>query len=106
MALTASVIGAARNGDAAALASIDAHLAAFTPEARVAWALEALPGTHILSSSFGAQAAVSLHLVTRVAPRIPVVLVDTGYLFPETYQFIDTLAGRLDLNLHVVQPSL
>jgi phosphoadenosine phosphosulfate reductase len=106
MALTASVIDAARNGDAAALASIDARLAALTPEARVAWALDALPGTHILSSSFGAQAAVSLHLVTRIAPRIPVVLVDTGYLFPETYQFIDTLADRLDLNLHVVQPSL
>lgn len=106
MAIESPLIEAARNGDVTALASIEAELAAFTPEARVAWALDALPGTHVLSSSFGAQAAVSLHLVTRVAPRIPVVLVDTGYLFPETYQFIDTLAGRLDLNLHVVQPTL
>ena len=31
------------------------------------WALEHLPGEHALSSSFGAQAAVSLHLVTRAA---------------------------------------
>lgn len=106
MALTDSVIDSARSGDVAALASLDAHLAELAPEARVAWALEALPGTHILSSSFGAQAAVSLHLVTRIAPRIPVVLVDTGYLFPETYQFIDTLADQLELNLHVVQPTL
>lgn len=106
MALTDSVIDSARSGDVNALASLDAHLAALAPEARVAWALEALPGTHILSSSFGAQAAVSLHLVTRIAQRIPVVLVDTGYLFPETYQFIDTLADQLELNLHVVQPTL
>lgn len=106
MALTRSLIDSARGGDAAALASIDAHLAALAPQACVAWALEALPGTHILSSSFGAQAAVSLHLVTCVVPRIPVVLIDTGFLFPETYQFIDRLASLLDLNLHVVQPSL
>lgn len=29
------------------------------------------------------------------------VLVDTGYLFPETYQFIDELSERLALNLHI-----
>ncbi len=55
-------------------------------EKRVAWSLEHLPGEHVLSSSFGAQAAVSLHLVTRQAPRLPVILIDTGYLFPETYR--------------------
>jgi len=75
-------------------------------EERVDWALEHLPGNHALSSSFGAQAAVSLHLVTRAAPEIPVVLVDTGYLFPETYRFIDELAVRLELNLKVYQPSV
>jgi len=46
-----------------------------------------------------------LHLVTRAEPSIPVILVDTGYLFPETYRFVDDLAGRLGLNLKVYQPS-
>src|SRR5690606_12224952 len=55
----------------------------------------------ILSSSFGAQAAVTLHLVSRAKPDIPVVLIDTGYLFPETYRFIDELTERLELNLVV-----
>ena len=36
-----------------------------------------------------------------VIPKIPVVLIDTGYLFPETYRFIDDLADRLKLNLKV-----
>lgn len=84
----------------------NALLERMTAEERVAWALEHLPGNHALSSSFGAQAAVSLHLVTRAAPAIPVVLVDTGYLFPETYRFIDELAVRLGLNLKVYQPSM
>jgi phosphoadenosine phosphosulfate reductase len=70
-------------------------------EERVAWSLEHLPASRILSSSFGAQAAVSLHLVTSQQPDIPVVFIDTGYLFPETYQFVDTLTDRLNLNLKV-----
>lgn len=68
---------------------------------RVEWALRTLPGQPMLSSSFGAQSAVMLHLMTRHLPGIPVVVIDTGYLFPETYRFIDELAERLDLNLKV-----
>jgi len=74
-------------------------------EERVRWSLANLPPQHVLSSSFGAQAAVSLHLVTRERPDIPVVLVDTGYLFPETYQFIDDLSERLKLNLFVYRAT-
>ena len=57
-----------------------------------------------MSSSFGAQAAVLLHMVTRQKPDIPVVLIDTGYLFPETYRFADELTERLKLNLQVFRP--
>ena len=79
-------------------------LAKQSAEDRIAWALEKLPGTHIVSSSFGAQSAVMLHLMTQQKPDVPVVLVDTGYLFPETYRFIDRLGDQLDLNLHVFRP--
>jgi hypothetical protein len=61
---------------------------------------------HALSSSFGAQSAVSLHLVTQAKPDIPVILVDTGYLFPETYRFADQLVDRLKLNLKVYRPQV
>ena len=77
-----------------------------TAEERVASALKTLPGRHIMSSSFGAQSAVMLHLVTRQKPDIPVVLIDTGYLFPETYAFVDELTERLNLNLTVYRPEL
>lgn len=55
----------------------------------------------MLSTSFGVQAAVMLHLATRLAPEIPVVFIDTGYLFPETYRFADELTERLRINLKV-----
>lgn len=88
------------------LAHVNALLSGLDAEARVAWALENVPGEHVLSSSFGAQAAVSLHMVSRQRPRIPVVLIDTGYLFPETYRFVDELATRLRLNLKVYRAAL
>lgn len=90
----------------ALLEEANAALSRMSAEQRVDWALEHLPGSHALSSSFGAQAAVSLHLVARAEPGIPVILVDTGYLFPETYRFVDELVERLDLNLKVYQPSM
>ena len=86
--------------------AMNADLEQMTAEERVTWALTHLPGKHALSSSFGAQAAVSLHMVTRQAPGLPVILVDTGYLFPETYRFIDELAVRLELNLKIYQPQM
>jgi len=68
---------------------------------RVRWALDFLPAQHVLSSSFGAQSAVMLHLLSTVEPRIPVILIDTGYLFPETYRFADELVQHLGLDLRV-----
>lgn len=75
-------------------------------EKRIEWSLKHLPDQHVLSSSFGAQAAVSLHLVTQQMPDIPVVFVDTGYLFPETYRFIEELTERLSLNLKTYSNSM
>jgi phosphoadenosine phosphosulfate reductase len=82
-----------------AVAAINRSFESLSALQRVEQAVEHLPGPQVLSSSFGAQAAVMLHLVNRVIPGIPVVLIDTGYLFPETYRFIDELSERLQLNL-------
>ncbi|EHD20307.1 MULTISPECIES: phosphoadenylyl-sulfate reductase [Brenneria] len=91
---------------AEALAAVNHRLETLSAQERVSWALENLPGEYVLSSSFGIQAAVSLHLVTRQRPDIPVILTDTGYLFPETYQFIDALSEQLQLNLQVYRAAL
>jgi phosphoadenosine phosphosulfate reductase len=99
-----SAAGVFSAGNAGQLQETSAKLEGATAEARVAWALEHFRPEVILSSSFGAQAAVSLHLVTRQWAEIPVVLIDTGYLFPETYRFVDELAKRLELNLKVYRP--
>jgi len=92
--------------DAAHLDNWNKRLAELDAIDRVRCALEHLPGTHVLTSSFGAQAAVSLHLLTREQPEIPVILLDTGYLFPETYRFVDELTEQLRLNLKVYRSAM
>lgn len=88
------------------IAQANQVLEQMTAQQRVAWALENLPGNPIVSSSFGAQSAVMLHLLTQQQPDIPVVLTDTGYLFPQTYEFIDQMVERLNLNLHVYRAPI
>ncbi|MDK9762847.1 phosphoadenylyl-sulfate reductase [Vibrio sp. D420a] len=83
------------------LAEINETLEKLTAQQRIAWALENLEGQHTVSSSFGVQSSVMLHLITQQSPNIPVVLTDTGYLFPETYRFIEKLTQQLSLNLKV-----
>ncbi|WP_414649275.1 phosphoadenylyl-sulfate reductase [Dyella sp.] len=92
--------------DPAVLARLDAWLGAQAAPGRVAWALRNVPGPLVMSSSFGAQSAVMLHMLTQQRPDIPVVLIDTGYLFAETYQFVDALTERLKLNLKVYRPDI
>lgn len=82
-----------------------ARLAALSPVARVAWARREFGERFCVTSSFGLQAAVMLHLVAEVDPTIPVLFSDTGYHFSETLAYRDFLAKRLGLRLVVVRPA-
>ena len=50
-----------------------------------------------LVSSFGAEAAVLLHLVAQIDRTVPVIFLDTGKLFGETLRYRDALIARLRL---------
>jgi phosphoadenosine phosphosulfate reductase len=58
---------------------------------------EKLLGEVAIVSSFGTESAVLLHLVASVDPTVPVILLDTLKLFPETLAYRDTLVERLGL---------
>jgi len=88
------------------LSKVSANLEKVSAEKRVAWALERFRPKIMLSTSFGVQSAVLLHMVTQQWPEIPVVMVDTRYLFPETYRFADALTERLKLNLKVYRAQV
>lgn len=72
----------------------------------VQWGYSIFGDGLVMSTSFGIQSAVMLHLVTQVVPQIPIIWVDTGYLPVETYRFAEELSTRLNLNLKVYQSPL
>ncbi len=92
--------------DEVKMVKVNRNLEKMTAIQRIEWSLKYLPSQFALSSSFGVQSAVSLHMLTQIIPDIPVILIDTNYLFPETYQFIEMLTGKLDLNLKVYRADL
>jgi phosphoadenosine phosphosulfate reductase len=89
-----------------ATAPIGSDLEKSTAEERIRWAVETYGDRLVMTTSFGIQAAVMLHLATRIAPKIPVIFIDTGYLFPETYKFAKDLTERLNLNLKKYVPAM
>ncbi len=68
---------------------------------RIAALAARYPDQVVASTSFGLQAGVTLQLLKEFAPQIPVVFIDTGYHFDETYQYAVDLTQRLDLDLKV-----
>ncbi len=64
------------------------------------------PGRVALLSSFGAESSVLLHMVSEVAPDLPVLFLDTGKLFDETIAYRDKLVRELGLtNLRIITPD-
>lgn len=67
---------------------------------------EVFPERIALVSSFGAEAAVLLHLVASVDARLPVIFMDTRKLFGETLRYRDQLVERLGLrDVRTVRPD-
>jgi phosphoadenosine phosphosulfate reductase len=64
-------------------------------------------GKTAVVSSFGAESAVLLHLMTRVDPNTPVLFLNTGKLFGETLRYRDRLQDVLGLgDVRSIAPSL
>jgi phosphoadenosine phosphosulfate reductase len=81
-----------------AAAALDRALRNATPKEVIAMALKVVGRDHLaLVSSFGTESAALLKVMTDVDPAIPVIFLDTGWLFEETLRYRDTLIATLGL---------
>jgi phosphoadenosine phosphosulfate reductase len=83
------------------LPEVNAMFERATPQKIVEWAFAQWGDEVVMSSSFGAESALMIHLATQVKPDVKIIMVDTGYLFPETWQHMEDLRRRLNLNVWV-----
>ncbi len=67
------------------------------PQEIVTWAAKEFSPSFAMTSSFGPESGVLLHMVSRVDPKIPVFFLETGYHFPETLEYKKQLAKLLGL---------
>lgn len=86
--------------------SLNKQLKALTVLKRIRWSFETLPQNTILSSSFGIHSAAILKLITYQIPGVYIIVIDTGYLFKETYRFIERLTLKLKLNTNINRSNI
>ena len=77
--------------------TLESALRGRTPQRILSAALDAFPGRIALVSSFGAESAVLLHMVSQIDPNTPILFLDTGMQFGQTLDYRRTLAERLGL---------
>jgi phosphoadenosine phosphosulfate reductase len=97
MSLAYDTLARSEPGPLALSSRLDAELRHAHPRTVLEAAVEAFGDKLALVSSFGAESAVLLDLVSRVKPDIPVLFLDTGMLFGQTLDYRKQLAARLGL---------
>jgi phosphoadenosine phosphosulfate reductase len=89
---------AARSPDPPRAEQLDRALRTSSPVQVIATALQAVGRERLaLVSSFGTESAALLKVMADVDPAIPVIFLDTGWLFEETLAYRDTLIATLGL---------
>jgi phosphoadenosine phosphosulfate reductase len=86
---------------------LDRALREASPAKVIETALETVGREHLaLVSSFGTESAALLKVMADVDPAIPVIFLDTGWLFEETLAYRDTLIATLGLrDVRSIKPS-
>ncbi|MEM1303653.1 MAG: phosphoadenylyl-sulfate reductase, partial [Planctomycetota bacterium] len=72
----------------------------------IQWAVDGFGDGVAMTTSFGIQSAVMLHMATTVKPDLPIIWVDTGYLHRETYCYAKQLIDRLGLRVLTYQSAM
>lgn len=83
---------------------INLQLQGASPQDILSWAVQ--QGKAVVTTNFRPYEAVILHMATEVLPAIPVLWIDHGANFPETYRFAEAARQRLQLNLKPYLPLM
>lgn len=86
--------------------SISRHFMEKSLEELLTWAFSTFGEAVAQVTSFGPTGMVLLDHLARLRPGVRVITIDTGFLFPETYELIETVQRRFAINLDVRRPTL
>jgi phosphoadenosine phosphosulfate reductase len=75
-----------------------------TPQRVLEWSIAAFDSRLALTVSFGGAGVVLAHMLSQIAPWVPVLFLDTGLLFEETYALKNEFVGRYGLKVIELHP--
>ena len=87
------------------IAQLNAEVSGKSPQEIIEAVIKADPNIFV-TTNFGPNSAVLLHMLTQVKPDIPVVWIDSGLNKPETYEFAEIAIDELKLNIVTYTPTV
>lgn len=87
------------------IAELAARFEAAYPQDILAWAVETYGNQLAVVTSFQPTGIVALHMLREIAPELPIMTIDTGLLFPETYALMDQLEAQLGVTIRRIKPE-
>ena len=75
-----------------------------SPREILCWANKTFGEKLAIVTSFQATGIVTLHMMQEIDPGTPILTLDTGFLFPETVDLMNSLENRFQLNLQRIKP--
>jgi phosphoadenosine phosphosulfate reductase len=88
------------------LDAVNRELEHATPQAILAWTCKRFRAEAMLTCSFQHDGVVLAHMLHAVAPEVPIIFINTGFHFPETLAYRDTIVQQLGLNLVELHPIM
>jgi len=85
--------------------TLNAELENAPPQDILRWGYETYGASMAVVTSFQITGIVTLHMLQEIAPDVPVLTLDTGLLFPETYQLIEEVEARFGIQIQRITPE-
>src|SRR5215467_12078028 len=76
-----------------------------TPHDVLKWALDTLHPRIAMASSFGAEDVVVIDMILKINPKAKIFTLDTGRLNQETYDVMDDIRNKYNINIEVMFPD-
>jgi len=78
----------------------------WTPEQALSWSFREFGDEIAVASGFGAEGIVVIDLASRLRAKLRVFVLDTEFLFPETYELMERVERRYGISVERVLPDL
>lgn len=87
------------------IATLQSDFETASPQDILKW-INKVCNNWVIVTSFQPTGIVTLHMLQSINPDIPVITLDTGFLFPETEAVMEEMVQRYDINLIRVKPEI